>query len=87
MLNIFVNRHYGPRSNDEDAMTDFHFRDLEMRPSRSPGVKFFTESESPISTSHKCFIVTTCLSHHQEDIGDFHARDRQMTPKGHSMSN
>jgi len=41
MVNIFVNRHQGPRSNGYDATLDFHFRDLEMTPSRSSGVKFF----------------------------------------------
>jgi len=59
MLNICVNRHHGPRSN---ATLDFHFRDLEMTPSRSSGVKFCMDSGSPISKYQKCFIVTTCLS-------------------------
>ena len=27
------------------------------------------------------------ISHHQEDIGDFHIRDLEMTPKGQSRSN
>ncbi len=35
MVNNFVYRHHGPRSNRLDAMLDFHFRDLEMTPSRS----------------------------------------------------
>ena len=40
------------------------------------------DSESPISTCHKCFAMP--VSHHQEDIGDFHIRDIEMTPKAHS---
>ncbi len=35
MVNIFVHRHPGPRSNRLDDMGHFHFRDLEMTPSRS----------------------------------------------------
>ncbi len=69
MVNIFVNRHQGPMSNGYDAMLDCHFRDLEMTPSRSTGVKIFvTHSDSPISISHKCFVVTTCLSHTNKKI-------------------
>ncbi len=40
MGNIFVHRHPGPRSNRLDDTGHFHFRDLEMTPSRSSEVKF-----------------------------------------------
>ncbi len=51
IVNIFVLRYPGPRSNRLDDTSNFHFRDLEMIPSRSSVVKFFADSESPISTS------------------------------------
>ncbi len=51
MLNIFVHIHPGPRSNRLDDAGHFHFSDLEMTFIRSPKVKFFADSERPISTS------------------------------------
>ena len=44
MVNIYVNRHHGPRSNREVATLDFHFCDLRMTPSRSSGVKVCMDS-------------------------------------------
>ena len=41
MVNIFVYRHPGPRSNRWDDTGHFHFRDLEMASSRSSKVKLF----------------------------------------------
>ena len=41
------------------AMSDFNFRDLEMMPSRSSGVNFVLDSESPISTSQMCLVSRT----------------------------
>ncbi len=35
MVNMFVYRHPGPRSNRLDDTGHFHFRDLEITPSRS----------------------------------------------------
>ncbi len=40
MVNIFVHRHPGPRSNRLDDTGHFHFRDLEEASWRSPNVKF-----------------------------------------------
>ena len=78
-MNIFIYMHPGPRSNRHD--TDrFHFCDLEITSSKSSKVKFFMDSESPISTSQECFIVTIMVISHRQDIGDFHICDLQMTP-------
>jgi len=30
--------------------------------------------------------VAICISHSEEDMGDFHIRDLEMTPKGQSRS-
>ncbi len=48
----------------------------------------FADSESPIST-FQCFIVAICISRTVKTIWailNFHIRDLQMTPKGHSIS-
>ena len=94
MVNIFVNRQRGLGATVMTPRLIFTSMTLKWRRQGHPGSNLFVDSESPIyrlATSHKCFIVlvTTCfklISHHQEDIGDFHIRDLQMTPKGHLRS-
>jgi len=82
MLNIFVHRHPGPRSNHLDDTGHFHFRDLEMTSSRSSKVKFFWRI---LKGRYRLPIVFhsnhMLISHHEEDIGDFHFLDLEMTLK------
>ena len=81
----FCYRHLQSTGNGLAAMNDFHFRDLEMTPSRSSKVKFFCGFwKSDIDFQIVFHSNHMLISHHQEDIGDFHIRDLEMTPKGQS---
>ncbi len=87
MGNIFVHKHPGPRNNRLDDTGHFRFRDLEMTPSRSSDAKFscgFWKSDInfPIVFHSNHMLI----SHPQEDIGDFHIRNLEMTHKGKSRS-
>ena len=63
MVNIFVNRHQRPiGATVKTPCSIFTFVILKWRRQGHPGSNFITDSESLKSTSHKCFIVTTCLS-------------------------
>ena len=48
MANMFVNRHQYATGDGLPAMSDFHFRDLEMTPQRSSDVKVIVDSESAL---------------------------------------
>jgi len=86
-MNIFVHRHPGPRSNRLNDTGHFHFRDIEVTLSWSSEVKLYcgfwrSDLNFPIVFHSNHMLI----SHHQEHIGNFHIRDFEMTPKGHSRS-
>ncbi len=79
--------HTGPRSNRLDDMDHFDFRDHEMTPPRSSKVKLVCGFWKPEMNFPIVFHSNHMLiSHRQEDIGDFHIRYLEMTPKGQSRS-
>ena len=88
MVNISVYRHHGPGTTDRTIRPIFTFVTLtiEMASWRSFKVNFCGFWKSGIDFLLVFHSNLMLISHHQEDICDFHIRDPYMSPKGQSRS-